>query len=134
MTGREQQAGRYWPVEPAPPGAGPAAFLHVTSRGGSEFIVPRPEDPDGRPAQLAGLFDIFPELRALDAVITACSNLAHSTADLAVKTSATISGLAARVRALENTGRPVPVPLDGCTCGGIGDTGSHRPGCPWGRS
>jgi hypothetical protein len=22
-------------------------------------------------------------------------------------------------------------PLDGCSCGGIGDTGSHRPGCPW---
>jgi hypothetical protein len=22
-------------------------------------------------------------------------------------------------------------PLLGCTCGGIGATGSHRPGCPW---
>lgn len=27
--------------------------------------------------------------------------------------------------------RPKPVPLSGCTCGGIGDTGAHRPGCPW---
>jgi len=27
--------------------------------------------------------------------------------------------------------RPVPILLDGCTCGGIGDTGSHRPPCPW---
>jgi hypothetical protein len=23
------------------------------------------------------------------------------------------------------------VALDGCTCGGIGDTGSHSPPCPW---
>jgi hypothetical protein len=23
--------------------------------------------------------------------------------------------------------------LMGCTCGGIGDTGSHSRGCPWGR-
>ncbi len=29
------------------------------------------------------------------------------------------------------TRRPQPIPLDGCTCGGIGDTGSHRAGCPW---
>lgn len=28
--------------------------------------------------------------------------------------------------------RPRPIRLDGCTCGGIGDTGSHRAGCPWG--
>jgi hypothetical protein len=27
--------------------------------------------------------------------------------------------------------RPVPQKLDGCTCGGIGDTGAHRQGCPW---
>lgn len=27
--------------------------------------------------------------------------------------------------------RPRPLPLDGCTCGGIGDTGAHRAGCPW---
>ena len=27
--------------------------------------------------------------------------------------------------------RPAPILLDGCTCGGIGDTGSHRAGCPW---
>jgi hypothetical protein len=28
--------------------------------------------------------------------------------------------------------RPVPQLLDGCTCGGIGDTGSHFGDCPWG--
>lgn len=27
--------------------------------------------------------------------------------------------------------RPKPQRLDGCTCGGIGDTGSHARGCPW---
>ena len=27
--------------------------------------------------------------------------------------------------------RPVPQALSGCTCGGIGDTGSHRRGCAW---
>jgi hypothetical protein len=24
--------------------------------------------------------------------------------------------------------------LSGCTCGGIGTTGAHRVGCPWGRT
>jgi len=27
---------------------------------------------------------------------------------------------------------PVPLPLDGCTCGGVGNTGAHRRDCPWG--
>ena len=27
--------------------------------------------------------------------------------------------------------RPVPQRLDGCTCGGIGDTGAHSHGCGW---
>lgn len=31
----------------------------------------------------------------------------------------------------EEVTRPTPIRLDGCTCGGIGDTGSHRRGCPW---
>lgn len=30
-------------------------------------------------------------------------------------------------------GRPKPDRLDGCTCGGIGTTGAHAAGCPWGR-
>jgi hypothetical protein len=30
--------------------------------------------------------------------------------------------------------RPTPDRLSGCTCGGIGDTGAHFRGCPWGRS
>jgi hypothetical protein len=30
--------------------------------------------------------------------------------------------------------RPTPIRLDGCTCGGIGDTGAHRPGCQWAPS
>jgi hypothetical protein len=24
-----------------------------------------------------------------------------------------------------------PLILDGCTCGGIGNSGAHRRGCPW---
>lgn len=27
--------------------------------------------------------------------------------------------------------RPIPTKSDGCNCGGIGDTGAHRGGCPW---
>lgn len=27
--------------------------------------------------------------------------------------------------------RPAPIKLDGCTCGGIGSTGSHYASCPW---
>ena len=27
--------------------------------------------------------------------------------------------------------RPAPISLDGCACGGIGDTGSHFAGCAW---
>jgi len=38
-----------------------------------------------------------------------------------------------RIKALarEQRRRPRPVLLSGCTCGGIGDTGAHRPGCIW---
>lgn len=27
--------------------------------------------------------------------------------------------------------RPQPIRLDGCSCGGIGDTGAHRSSCQW---
>ena len=27
--------------------------------------------------------------------------------------------------------RPAPISLDGCTCGGISDTGGHFAGCAW---
>jgi hypothetical protein len=37
-----------------------------------------------------------------------------------------------KVVTIKRTGdRPQPMPLDGCTCGGIGDSGSHRAGCAW---
>ena len=38
---------------------------------------------------------------------------------------------AAAQEKITKAARPAPQLLDGCTCGGIGDTGSHSVGCAW---
>lgn len=105
MTGREQQSGRYWPVDmdpsPAAPAAGQARVIHITA-GQAEIIVPRPESAVS--AQLGGLFDLFPELRDWHRVTSITADLAHSTADLALDASAAVRELADRVTALEGGG------------------------------
>lgn len=40
-------------------------------------------------------------------------------------------GLADALEAIAGQSRPKPVLLTGCTCGGIGTSGSHARGCCW---
>jgi hypothetical protein len=126
VTGAQSYAGRYWPTDWR-------AYYELKG----ETLVSRQEPADAPPA-------VADQLIYLAAAGARTDNLVARLAGGLAHAAEVIAELARRVEALEARAatpgdphgwqppaRPVPTPLSGCTCGGIGDTGAHYPGCSW---